>query len=204
MTEHRPRPRLTAVTLGVRDFPASVRFYEALGFVRKMRATGDEIAFFDAGGVVLALFRWDQLAEDAALPNAGPAAGSAARRWHGIAPRAPRSMRPLCARSAAGARLLKPRRRPAGAAIPAISPIRTATPGRLSMRRVSFLARRAREPARLTASPRLSQGRATSRLTSRARRAPSRHESQVPKSAPSACRSARTTSARPSAASARR
>ena len=61
-------PRLTAVTLGVRDFHASVRFYEALGFVRKMRATGDEVAFFDAGGVVLALFRWDQLAEDAAVP----------------------------------------------------------------------------------------------------------------------------------------
>ena len=61
-------PRLTAVTLGVRDFYASVRFYEALGFVRKMRATGDEVAFFDAGGVVLALFRWDQLAGDAAVP----------------------------------------------------------------------------------------------------------------------------------------
>jgi predicted lactoylglutathione lyase len=60
-------PRLTVVTLGVRDFQASVRFYEALGFVRKMRATGDEVAFFDAGGVVLALFRWDQLAEDAAI-----------------------------------------------------------------------------------------------------------------------------------------
>ena len=61
-------PRLTAVTLGVHDFRASVRFYEALGFVRKMRATGDEVAFFDAGGVVLALYRWDQLAEDAAMP----------------------------------------------------------------------------------------------------------------------------------------
>ena len=49
------QPRLTAVTLGVRDFHASLRFYEALGFVRKFRATGDEIAFIDAGGVVLAL-----------------------------------------------------------------------------------------------------------------------------------------------------
>ena len=33
-------PRLTAITLGVHDFAASVRFYEALGFIRKMRATG--------------------------------------------------------------------------------------------------------------------------------------------------------------------
>src|SRR5712691_12503084 len=47
---------------------SSVRFYEALGLARKLRTTGDEIAFFDAGGVVLALFRWNMLAEDAALP----------------------------------------------------------------------------------------------------------------------------------------
>jgi uncharacterized protein len=61
------RPRLTVVTLGVRDLPASVRFYEALGFVRKVRATGDEVAFFDAGGSVLALYPWDLLAKDARL-----------------------------------------------------------------------------------------------------------------------------------------
>ena len=67
MTEPMPQPRLTAVTLGVRDFPVSVQFYEALGFARGLRATGDEVAFLDAGGVVLALYRWDQLAEDASL-----------------------------------------------------------------------------------------------------------------------------------------
>lgn len=49
-------PCLTAVTLGVRDFHVSVRFYEALGFVRKVRGTGDAIAFLDGGGVVLALW----------------------------------------------------------------------------------------------------------------------------------------------------
>jgi predicted lactoylglutathione lyase len=70
-----PRPRLTAVTLGVRDFHASLRFYEALGFARKLRSTGDEIAFFDAGGVVLALYRWDQLAQDAALESRPVSAG---------------------------------------------------------------------------------------------------------------------------------
>lgn len=68
----KPSPRLTVVTLGVRDFAASVRFYEALGFVRKMRATGDEVAFFDAGGVILALYRWKALAEDADLPAEPP------------------------------------------------------------------------------------------------------------------------------------
>jgi predicted lactoylglutathione lyase len=67
MSNPAPIPRLTAVTLGVRDFHASVRFYEALGFVRRLRATGDEIAFFDAGGVVLALYGWSKLAHDAAI-----------------------------------------------------------------------------------------------------------------------------------------
>jgi catechol 2,3-dioxygenase-like lactoylglutathione lyase family enzyme len=63
------RPHLTVVTLGVRDFDASLRFYEALGFPRRLRSTGDEVAFLDAGGVVLGLFRWDDLAQDAALAS---------------------------------------------------------------------------------------------------------------------------------------
>jgi predicted lactoylglutathione lyase len=67
-----PEPRLTVVTLGVRDVRASTAFYEALGFVRKLRATGDEISFIDAGGVVLALWSWDKLADDARLAE-GPA-----------------------------------------------------------------------------------------------------------------------------------
>lgn len=64
-----PSPKLTAVTLGVRDVAASARFYEALGLTRKVRATGDEIAFFDAGGVVLALWGWDKLAEDSVISS---------------------------------------------------------------------------------------------------------------------------------------
>ena len=64
-------PRLTVVTLGVRDFNASLEFYETLGFERKFRSAGEAIAFLDAGGVVVALWSWDLLAEDAALP-AGP------------------------------------------------------------------------------------------------------------------------------------
>ena len=62
------KPRLNVVTLGVLDFASSVQFYEALGFERRLKTTGDEIAFFDAGGMVLSLFRWDMLAEDAQLP----------------------------------------------------------------------------------------------------------------------------------------
>lgn len=63
------KARLNVVTLGVTDFAHSVRFYEALGFERRLKATGDEIAFFDAGGMVLSLFRWDMLAEDAQVPT---------------------------------------------------------------------------------------------------------------------------------------
>ncbi|MBX9845819.1 MAG: VOC family protein [Xanthobacteraceae bacterium] len=61
-------PKLTAVTLGVKSVPASARFYEALGLQRKVRATGDEIAFYEAGGVVLALWDWNKLADDSVVP----------------------------------------------------------------------------------------------------------------------------------------
>ena len=61
----RSAPYLTAITLGVRDVAASAAFYARLGFKRRVQATGNEVAFFDAGGVVLALYGWDNLAEDA-------------------------------------------------------------------------------------------------------------------------------------------
>src|SRR5262249_60114534 len=64
-----PPAKLTAVTLGVRDLQASARFYEAMGFRGKLRATGDEIVFLDGVGVVLALWDWDKLAQDAVLPG---------------------------------------------------------------------------------------------------------------------------------------
>ena len=64
-----PTPRFTVLTLGVADMRASIAFYEALGFTRKMRVTGEEVAFFDTGGTVLGLFPWHLLAADAALPD---------------------------------------------------------------------------------------------------------------------------------------
>lgn len=62
--------RLHVVTLGVSDFARSVRFYQDLGFERRMKETGDAIAFFDAGGMIVSLFRWDMLADDAQVPAA--------------------------------------------------------------------------------------------------------------------------------------
>lgn len=64
-----PVPRLTVITLGVSNMPASIAFYEALGFARKFRDTGEAVAFFDTGGTAIALFPWDSLAQDAAIPE---------------------------------------------------------------------------------------------------------------------------------------
>jgi predicted lactoylglutathione lyase len=64
-----PTARLTVITLGVSNMRASIAFYEALGFTRKMRATGEAVAFFETGGPVIGLFPWDKLAMDATLPD---------------------------------------------------------------------------------------------------------------------------------------
>ena len=69
MTIPAPIPRLTVITLGVSDMRASIAFYAALGFARKLRSTGDEVAFFETGATVLGLYPWSKLASDAALPD---------------------------------------------------------------------------------------------------------------------------------------
>jgi predicted lactoylglutathione lyase len=69
MSTSAPVARLTVITLGVADMRKSIAFYEALGFERKFRATEEFVAFFDTGGSVIGLFPWDQLAEDATLPE---------------------------------------------------------------------------------------------------------------------------------------
>jgi len=64
-----PVARFTMVTLGVSSMRASIAFYEALGFERKFRATGEAVAFFETGGTAIGLFPWDQLAQDVTLPE---------------------------------------------------------------------------------------------------------------------------------------
>jgi predicted lactoylglutathione lyase len=71
MSDAAPVPRFTFITLGVADMRASIAFYERLGFARKLRATGEAVAFFDTGATAIGLFPWDELAKDASLP-AGP------------------------------------------------------------------------------------------------------------------------------------
>jgi predicted lactoylglutathione lyase len=62
-----PVARLTMVTLGVSNMRASIAFYEAIGFTRKLKATGEAVAFFETGGSAIGLFPWDQLAQDVTL-----------------------------------------------------------------------------------------------------------------------------------------
>ena len=49
--------RVSVVTLGVGDLARARTFYEALGWVSASRP-GEDVAFFQAGGMVLAL--WDR------------------------------------------------------------------------------------------------------------------------------------------------
>lgn len=62
---------LHIVTLGVRDLETSKTFYtETLGW-KPSGASNEGISFFQAGGVALALFPREELAEDALIPSAG-------------------------------------------------------------------------------------------------------------------------------------
>lgn len=62
---------LHLITLGVRDFQRSQAFYsETLGW-KPSSNSNDEVMFFQAGGVVLALFPRDELAKDALVSSQG-------------------------------------------------------------------------------------------------------------------------------------
>ncbi len=64
------KPRINIVTLGVLDMVAMRSFYERMGLVASS-ASNPDVTFFDANGIVLALFGYHALAEDAGV-EAGP------------------------------------------------------------------------------------------------------------------------------------
>jgi uncharacterized protein len=64
-------PRISFITLGVKDIQRSVSFYrDGLGFPLSS-ASKDDIAFFKLSGIVLALYPAHKLAEDAHVPPQG-------------------------------------------------------------------------------------------------------------------------------------
>ena len=62
--------RVSLITLGVADLARARRFYEALGW-RTNAAPGDDVVFFQAGGMVVALWDRARLAEDSGVEDAG-------------------------------------------------------------------------------------------------------------------------------------
>jgi uncharacterized protein len=69
--------RLSLVTLGVRDLARARAFYEALGWTTRA-APDDDVVFFQAGCMIVALWGREQLAEDTAVEDGGG--------WGGITP----------------------------------------------------------------------------------------------------------------------
>jgi uncharacterized protein len=68
------KPRISMITLGVRDMARSVAFYEALGFERQN--SDGNVAFFALNGTWLGLYGYEALAEDAQVaPDAGTFSG---------------------------------------------------------------------------------------------------------------------------------
>ena len=62
------RQRISVITLGVRDLARARRFYEALGW-RTGAGPGDDVVFFQAGDMVLALWDRARLAHDSCVED---------------------------------------------------------------------------------------------------------------------------------------
>jgi uncharacterized protein len=62
--------RLSLVTLGVGDLGRARAFYEGLGW-RTNADPGDDVVFFQAGGMIVALWDRAKLAEDSAVADSG-------------------------------------------------------------------------------------------------------------------------------------
>ncbi|MEX2195608.1 MAG: VOC family protein [Thermoleophilaceae bacterium] len=62
--------RLSLITLGVRDLERARAFYEALGWTTGAEE-GDDVAFFQAGCMVVALWDRAKLAEDSVVEDGG-------------------------------------------------------------------------------------------------------------------------------------
>jgi uncharacterized protein len=64
------KQRLSLVTLGVRDLAQARRFYEALGW-KTNAGPEDDVVFFQAGDMIVALWDRARLAEDSCVEDRG-------------------------------------------------------------------------------------------------------------------------------------
>jgi uncharacterized protein len=64
------KQRVSLITLGVADLGRSRAFYEALGW-RTGAEPGDDVVFFQAGDMIVALWDRERLAEDSAAADGG-------------------------------------------------------------------------------------------------------------------------------------
>jgi predicted lactoylglutathione lyase len=64
------KQRVSLITLGVADLERARRFYEALGWATGAEP-GDDVVFFQAGDMVLALWDRARLAEDSGVRDSG-------------------------------------------------------------------------------------------------------------------------------------
>jgi uncharacterized protein len=66
----RVEQRVSLVTLGVRDLRRAKAFYEALGWKTRAKPD-DDVVFFQAGGMVVALWSRAELADDSGVEDGG-------------------------------------------------------------------------------------------------------------------------------------
>ena len=62
--------RVSLITLGVRDLARARAFYEALGWTTNAEP-GDDVVFFQAGGMIVSLWDRGRLAADTGVEDAG-------------------------------------------------------------------------------------------------------------------------------------
>ena len=96
-------PRISLITLGVRDIARARAFYEALGWTGE--SPDGEVVFLQAGGMVLGLWDRAKLAEDSGVADGGG--------WGGVTPaqnvRSPEEVDAVLAEAAAaGATIARP------------------------------------------------------------------------------------------------
>lgn len=99
-------PGLSVVTLGVHNFDRALAFYrDGLGWPARINAE-EQIAFFDLGGVLLALYPRDALAKEITVSGSGSGFAGVALAYNATSEAAVDSI--LQTVAALGARIAKP------------------------------------------------------------------------------------------------